>query len=158
MLNWEKFTLFKFWNIESVFYSLVCLLFFINYYQLILQYARLKIISILVSLTLTSLQDCNYLQKVESCRAHSCTELDLENCSVTNISAADFYALSSVTYLNLMDNSITVLEKNPFNPLKNLKILNLSSNSITCIENEIFQDLKKLTSLNLGWNQITWPL
>jgi hypothetical protein len=83
----------------------------------------LKILSILVSLTLTSLQDCNYLQKVESCRAHSCTELDLENCSVTNISAADFYALSSVTYLNLMDNSITVLEKNPFNPLRSRRII-----------------------------------
>jgi hypothetical protein len=85
---------------------------------------------------------------VESCRAHSCTELDLENCSVTNISAADFYALSSVTYLNLMDNSITVLKTKFSGSQKvNKPKLRMEPDNMTAIENGSFKGLKNLHRL-----------
>lgn len=94
------------------------------------------------------------LHKFDSIKSESLEELDLSNCSIKEITNANFDNLSELTYLNLAHNFIAQINLNTFSNVFNLEELYLSHNNITDIPANVFENNTELDTLDLSHNPL----
>lgn len=81
-------------------------------------------------------------------------ELNLSNCSLSDIPINAFQKLKNLMYINLSENNLTNIKASIFDTLENLEEVDLSNNYLEKIPNNLFLNNSELTTLNMRGNPI----
>ena len=103
----------------------------------------------------TAVSGVDSVADINSAHLATITILDLENKSISSISAGDFNDLTSLEDLDLSDNQISSLPAAIFDDLTSLRRLDLRYNQIRSLSGDVFENNTSLRKLYLAGNRIT---
>lgn len=131
------------------------------------QLKRIRIASAIASLSPTTFNSANHLERIELAKNHvkeipsrlfvgapNLLEIDLSENRIDNIEDYAFDRLTQLEFLFLQSNGLRVLRRHTFSGAANLRGLQLEDNEIEAIEHGSF-DLPLLKSLFLGHNKLS---